>query len=251
VSHAVLEGGGEFYTDKAVVVRDLQVMGSTTRAIDFSTSATAPSYAVTANVANARIVATTLLYTANGTQATTVRESTGWESDALAAAQRRTSDIYDQSIAVSLVGEGVTLTNATSTPAAQTYVAPPALGMVMSSVPTKQPYVMIESTWKAYANAVGYMWTASQQASCGNLPCTRTWSAYLSPGVSGDTPGYRMPDLAALAGWKADFQFVSGTPVAGSVTAVTSTAGATDFPTGIPANGTKRAFVRSDYGLTP
>lgn len=252
VLHAVPEGNGEYYTDSALVVRDVAVTAATTRTIDFSAAADTVSYEVNANVSNARIVASTTLRTANGTSVMTVRESFDWESDALATAQRRSSDIYEQSIVVTTPGRGVTVTNATSTPGTQTYVAPAQLGTVTSTVPTKQPYVTIESSWPAYANGVGYVWSATQQATCsGNVSCLRVWTANLSPGVTGASPAYRMPDLSALAGWKADFQLVSGSPIAGSVTAVTSTAGAADFLTGPPADGTKRAFVRTDYGITP
>ena len=59
-----------------------------------------------------------------------------------------------------------------------------------------------------------------------------------------------MPDLSALAGWNDAFELGTA-PIVGSVTAMTSSAGASDFPTGIPAAGTDRVFVRSDYGVTP
>jgi hypothetical protein len=83
------------------------------------------------------------------------------------------------------------------------------------------------------------------------MPCTISWSAVLSPGVTGNMPGYQMPDLSALTGWKPAFQLVGGSQVVGSVTAFTSSAGASDFPPGIPANGTDRTFVRADYAVTP
>jgi len=106
------------------------------------------------------------------------------------------------------------------------------------------------STWSAYTNAIGYVWNATQD--CGsNTPCTLTWTAVLSPGVTGNMPGYQMPDLSALAGWKPDLELAPGTGVVGAVTALTSSAGAEDFPPGIPANGTDRTFVRADYAVTP
>ena len=108
----------------------------------------------------------------------------------------------------------------------------------------------MQAAWPAYPDAIGYLWNAAQDAQC-SANCTIIWSAYLSPGVTGATPAYRMPDLSALVGWKTAFQLVSGQPVVGTVTAVTSSAGAGDFPTGIPVAGTDRVFVRTDYGLTP
>lgn len=251
VSHAVPEGNGEYYVDETLVVRDLAVTGATTRTLDFTNAVATDFYPVTVDAPNARVIASTTLYTANGTTASLVRESANWETDSLATSQRRTTDVYDQSIAVSTLGQGATVTHATNTVGEQTYVAPAALGTVMATVPTKTPYVTLQSTWPAYANAVGYLWTASQTGGCTNMACTTTWFAYVSPGVSGTQPGFRMPDLAGLTGWKKDFELTSGQPAVGSVTAITSSAGAGDFPTGIPAAGTNRAFVRSDYGLTP
>jgi len=128
---------------------------------------------------------------------------------------------------------------------------------VQSMVVSKQPYVILEAGWPAYANAVGYTWSATQQltgSQCGgntNTACTVTWQAYLSPGVTGAMPGFRMPDLAALTGWKKELELVSNAAAAGSVTAYTSSAGAGDFPGGVPANGTVRTFMRSDYSTTP
>ena len=69
--------------------------------------------------------------------------------------------------------------------------------------------------------------------------------------VTGTSPAYRMPDLSALAGWNVKLQPVVGTMVVGAVQAMTSTAGANDFPAGRPAVGTQRAFVRSDWTVTP
>jgi hypothetical protein len=112
------------------------------------------------------------------------------------------------------------------------------------------PYVTLQTTWPAYTDVTGYAWTATQQCG-GNMACAVSWSAVLSPGVTGNMPGYQMPDLSALTGWKPAFQLVGGSQVVGSVTAFTSSAGASDFPPGIPANGTDRTFVRADYALTP
>lgn len=257
VAHAISEGNGEFLVDEALVVRDVAVTGATNRTIDFSGAEPTQSFPVIVNVnsTNVRVVASTALYTANGTALGTVRESQGLESIALAGAQMRPSDVYDQAIALAVPGQGVTLTNATSTPGTQTFVPVPLLGMPSSSVPTRMPYPIIETTWPAYADSVGYAWSATQQPGwqqCGgNQSCTIAWTAYLSPGVTGATPGFRMPALADLPAWKSAFELADNAQVVGSVTAMTSSAGTGDFPPGTPAGGTRRAFVRGDFAVTP
>ncbi len=253
VTHAVPSGNGEFYVDETVVVRDVAVTANVMRSINFSTSESTQYFAVDAESAPqfARVIASTTLYTANGTTASLVRESQDWETQSLADGQARSSDVYDLSIAVTTQSSAATVTHATAQPAEQTYVAPAPLGSVTTTVPTKMPYVTLLSAWPAYPDAVGYLWNASQSGVCsGNVACTKTWSAFLSPGVVGTAPAYQMPDLSTLTGWNAAFELGS-TATTGSVTAITSTAGAADFPTGIPAAGTDRVFVRSDYGLTP
>ncbi|HEY5944659.1 MAG TPA: hypothetical protein VIV40_04175, partial [Kofleriaceae bacterium] len=257
VTHAVSEGNGEFYTDETLVVRDLTVNGPTMRTINFYDSDYAQYFTVDASVPNlnARIVAATTLYTANGTSIGLTRESTNWESNALATPQMRTSDVYDQSISVTTLSTSITVTNATNAPADQTYVAPPPLGSVTTMAVAKMPYATLQSTWPAYGSAIGYSWNATQQLNAqqcaGNNGCTIVWTSLVSPGVVGSMPGYRMPDLAGVTGWKPQFELVNGATVVGGVTAMTSTAGAGDFPPATPASGTKRAFVRSDYSVTP
>ena len=83
------------------------------------------------------------------------------------------------------------------------------------------------------------------------MACTIAWTSYVSPAVTGATPGFRMPNLADVMGWKAAFELADGAQIFGGVTAVTSTAGPSDFPPGTPADGTKRAYVRSDFSVTP
>jgi hypothetical protein len=251
VYHTVPQGNGDFYVDEAVTVRDLNLTGPSTKTIDFSTSETTSSYDVNVPTTTARIVAGTMLYTANGTQASFTRLAGNWESNALAAVQRRSTDVYDQSIAVLTAGAGATITNATSAPGVQTYVAPAPLGTVTATVASTQPYPLVQASWPAYTGAVGYTWTASQPDVCaGFQTCPLAWTAQLSPGVTGMSPSYRAPDLSTVTGWKADYNFASAA-IQGSVTAIRSTAGATDFPTGIPAAGTQRVFVRDDFDVTP
>lgn len=251
VYHVNSEGNGDFNVDAVVAMRDVAVAGPTSKTIDFSPAQEIDSYAVTADVMNARIVASTTLYTANGTQGTITRETGNWESDALPSALQRPTDVYDQSIAVLTQGHGSTITNATSTPGPQDYVAPAPLGDVTAAIATSDPYMTLDTSWAAYPQAVGYMWTALQEDGCpGSATCAIVWSAYLSPGILGAQPTFRMPNLSALTGWKQEYEFTDNA-VGGSVTAIGSTAGAMDFPTGVPAAGTQRVFVRTDFDVAP
>jgi hypothetical protein len=258
VAHSVPVGNGDFYVDRVWIARDVALTTSGTRQIDFSEADDTLQFGVdTSDVnQNARVTTSTTLYTANGTQGLLVRQSGNPETFALADAQQRTSDIYDQSIAVTVLGRGATITHATNDPADQTWDAPPPFGAApQTTVATTMPYITLQTMWPVYPGVTGYTWNAIQQLQaqqCGaNTPCTIVWSAVLSPGVTGNMPGYQMPDLSALTGWKPAWQLVAGTQVVGSVTAFTSSAGASDFPPGIPANGTDRSFVRADYAATP
>ena len=257
VAHGLPEGNGEYVVDRVAVVRDLAVTGTTSRTIDFDTAEPTQTFGVDVDLgfSSARVVATTMLYTENGTALGTVRESQGWQSEVLAATQMRASDVYDQAVAINTPGRSVTLTSANGDPGAQTVVPPPALGAVDSSVPAKAPYPIIETTWPAYPDSIGYAWNATQQLApqdCGgNRACVVAWTAYVSPGVTGEQPAYRMPVLAGLPGWDAGFELAASEQVVGSVTAQTSSAGAGDFPPGVPASGTERAFVRTDFAVTP
>jgi hypothetical protein len=260
VVHAVPEGNGDFYTDSVWVARDVTLSGNSNRNINFAEAQSTTQYYVDTGTVidlGARITATTTLYTANGSSGQLVRENTNWEVQSLADAQMRSSDVYDLSIQVANLGKSATVTKATNAPGDIEWMAPPPLGAVQSMVAAKQPYVILQATWPAYADAVGYTWNATQQlagSQCGgntNAACTVTWQAYLSPGVTGAMPGFRMPELAALPGWKKELELVSGAAIVGSVTAHTSSAGAHDFPGGVPANGTVRTFIRTDYSTTP
>lgn len=255
VSHAVPEGNGDFYIDQVVVERNFAVTASSVHAIDFTAAHATQYFGVTINAGTDRAVAQTTLYTANGTTTNLVREAANWETQSLAASQMVATDVYDQSIAVTRLGSSATITNATDAPAAQTWVAPAPLGAATATTITKMPYVMLETSWPSYADVTGYSWNATQQPTTqqcgGTVPCTILWSSYVSPGVVGTMPGYAMPDLSALTGWKPALGLVDGAPVIGSVTAFISSVGAQDFPPRTPANGTKRTYVRSDFSVTP
>lgn len=251
--HAVPQGNGDFLVDESVTIRDLAVTGPTTKSINFDTAQPTDDYAVDVSVDAPRVVTTTTLYTANGTQGTITRLDEAWETDALPSSQRRTSDVYDVSISVSRFGRNETVTRASSTPGPVAYTEPAPLGDVTSAVASTTPYPTVETSWPAYTEAVGYTWTASQDDTCDGFgqSCATVWTAYLSPGVTGAAPAYRMPDLSALTGWKSAFELDESSAIAGSVTATRSSAGPDDFPTGIPASGTQRVFVRTDYGIAP
>jgi len=60
-----------------------------------------------------------------------------------------------------------------------------------------------------------------------------------------------MPDLSHLPGWSKALQLVAGTMATGEVTAMTSSAGAPDFPPKSPVAGTKRVFAHSTFTVTP
>lgn len=257
VAHTIPEGNGDFYVDRVWMARDVALTSSGTRQINFSEAQQTTSAGVIFNSPdlNARVSASTTAYTANGTQGLLVREAVNPSTIGFAEAQRKTSDIFDQSIAVTSLGRSATITHATNAPAAQTWKAPVPMGMPTTTVMTKMPYVMLQTLWPAYTGVTGYAWNATQQLpaqQCGaNMPCAIVWTAILSPGVTGNMPGYQMPDLSAVTGWKSPLQLVEGAQIVGSITAFTSSAGAGDFPPGIPANGTDRTFVRADYAVTP
>jgi hypothetical protein len=81
--------------------------------------------------------------------------------------------------------------------------------------------------------------------------CTITWSAWLSPGVVGSSPSYTMPDLSRVPGWSHPMELVAGTVASGDVTAITSSAGVTDFPLDTPAAGTQRVLAHTLLSITP
>jgi hypothetical protein len=252
-------GGGtqDVIIDETVVDRGIAVSGPTTHDIDASLSVATQSFPVDVTPPNGgRAQTTTILYTAGGTTATLVRSSQSFSTESLDATQMMTGDVYDQQILVAANGQTAVVTNATATPAAQTYAAPDPLGGATSTVPISTPYPQVQTTWAPYANAVGYDWAATQQPSLqqcgGNLPCTIIWAAILSPGVTGASPGFRMADLSALTGWDPALAFVAGAQVTGTAEADTSSAGASDFPAVTPpAAGTQRVMVRSDFTVTP
>ena len=248
----------DLIADATLMQRSVAVTANTVQNEDFVTnSAATQSFAVTITTAGEANASTTL-YSANGTIAPLVDDSTGptYETVSLATAQMTAGDVYDQAVTVRASGQTSITENVTAAPAAYTWAAPSPLGGAIATVMAAPPYPRIMTTWPAYTNAVGYGWAAAQLATasaCGTTTaCTITWTAVLSPGVVGTSPGYTMPDLSMLAGWPTGVQLVSGTMVTGTAEAQTSSVGATDFPEITPpAAGTQRVTVRSAFTVTP
>lgn len=252
---------GDFLVDDAIVQRNVAVNAAMTLNV-VASSATAmqtPSLTVSVTGAGAATSSqtTTNLFTGNGT-AVAVAQLTKAPlmSTALASKQVAAGDVYDQRVTVEIVkNQAVTATTATATPANMSVAAPAALGATTATKAATTPYPMFTSTWPGYAGAIGYMWSLAQTppaAGCGgSAACTITWTASVSPGAVGAMPSYTMPDLSRLPGWSTALQLVTGTMATGTVTAMTSTAGAQDFPPRPPVAGTKRAFAHSTFTVMP
>jgi len=256
--HLQFTGSTNDYTiAETAIDRGVAVTADTVHDLDASVAVATQAFNVDVTAPqNGRAQATTLLYTAGTTQATMARLGQNYQSVALDPTQAVTGDVYDQQILVAAAGQTAIVTNATATPDAQTFTAPAPLGGATSTVPAATPYPQISTTWAPYASTIGYVWTATQQPTfqqCGGTtPCAITWTALLSPGVTGNSPGYRMPDLSSLTGWDPAVAFVTGAQVAGYAEADVSSGGASDFPAVTPpAAGTQRVMVRSDFTVTP
>jgi len=251
---------GDFQVDGAVVQRNVKVTAATTQNLSASNPPATQGPLATITVSKTSTpppTTTTDLFTASGTAAAVSDLTKGaLNSPLLGAAQQLPTDVYDQRVTVQYVAnQPVTLTFAAAKPSNQTVPAAPLpLGTTTTTSAATMPYPMFKSTWPAYTGAIGYTWSLAQSppvAACGGAACTITWTASLSPGAAGAMPSYTMPDLSQLPGWSAALSFVAGTMATGDVTAMTSTAGATDFPSSPPAAGTKRVFAHSKFTVTP
>jgi hypothetical protein len=250
---------GDFLVDGAVVQRNVAITAATVHNAAGNTTSSTPSLAVSVSGAGASTSneTTTNLFTANGTVVSLAQLSkTPLASTGLPNSQAAAGDLYDQHVTVEIVkNQAVTATSASATAAALTVPAPAALGATTTTSAATMPYPIFTSTWPGYASAIGYTWSLAQTppaAGCGTSPvCTITWTASVSPGAAKATPSYTMPDLSQLPGWSTALQFVAGTMATGDVTAMTSSAGAMDFPPGPPAAGTKRVFAHSTFTATP
>ena len=255
---------GDVLVDAAIVQRNVTVNAATTLNVAGNTATPTQSLAVSVSGSGAPISSqtTTNLFTGNGTAvAMADLTKTPLLSTALASKQVAAGDVYDQRVTVELVkDQAVTTTTATTTPAAVSIpAAPTPLGATTTTSATTSaattPYPMFKSTWPGYAGAVGYTWTLAQTlpaAACSSAPsCTIKWTARVSPGAVGAMPSYTMPDLSRLTGWSKALQLVTGTMATGEVTAMTSSAGALDFPPRPPLAGTQRVFAHSTFTVTP
>ncbi|HTR54173.1 MAG TPA: hypothetical protein VMJ10_25950 [Kofleriaceae bacterium] len=248
-------GGGSVDIDKAAVVRGVTVAATgTTTAPDVDYSQAGSSTAAVTIGSPGNATATTILYSAQATNVAFAADGNApYNSYGLATAAQTSGDVYDQAIVVTSSGASATVENWTADIAAQTYVAPTALGGATASVPSSTPYPEVETTWNPYANAGGYVWDAQQGggAVVGTTAAVE-WTVVLGAGYVGTAPKFQMPDLTGITGWMAGWQFVTGTDIAGTVTAQTSTGGMSDFPAQPPAAvGTQRQFATSKWTVTP
>lgn len=253
IAHVSLATGTASIPDLAIA-RSITAPATTAPIVNYSMSATLPSYAVTLGSVTGQVVVATTVYTAGGTTVPLVAEdgtAASFTTESLASAQAVSGDIYDQSITISNNGATSLVDNWTTTVAAQTYVAPAALGGATSSVTAATPYPEIKTTWNAYPSATGYSWSARQGGTAA-APTLR-WRAIAGPGYLGANPVLQMPDLSMLAGWSnTSWAFQAGTVVNGNTAALTSSGGAGDFPPVVPATApVQRAAVAADWSVTP
>lgn len=243
-------GGSSYVTSTAIIQRAVTFTANTTVDFDASQAVAVSSFPVTASGA---VTVDTILNTSNGSTPRLVHSTSTLETQALA--QSAAGDVYDQQIEVDDGAATAITTNATATPAAQTFVAPAPLGTATTSLATATPYPILTTTWSSYPAAIGYQWSTTQTlgAGCvaGAFSCVTTWTANLSPGAVGASPSYTMPDLSQLAGWSTNLELAATAAATGYVEAITSSAGAADFPIGPPAAGTQRAFARTTFSITP
>jgi hypothetical protein len=255
---------GDFLIDAAIVQRNVAVNAAMTLNVNGNNAAQTKGLTISVSGgASMKSETTTNLFTANGTAVSMAHlTKTPLSSTALAGAQAAATDVYDQRATVMIVAnQPVTATSATAAPANLSLAAPMALGAATTTSAATTPYPMFRSTWPVYPNAIGYTWTLSQTppaASCnGSALCTIMWTAWISPGAAGATPSYAMPDLSQLQGWNTALQFVTvtgtgtGSMATGEVSAMTSSAGAMDFPPSPPVVGTKRVFAHATFAVKP
>lgn len=259
------DGGtpGDFLIDQAVVMRGFAVNAMTTKDVPMNNASGTKGLTITVNVPNKTLISaetTTNLFTASGTAVAMAHVTNKGQlrSTALQGGQVAATDVYDQRVTVEFVaGQAVTTTTATATATNMSITtAPTPLGAATVTSAAVTPYPIYKSTWPSYTGAIGYTWTLAQTipatgCTAGTSCTTTTWTAWLSPGAAGAMPSYTMPDLSHLQGWSTDLPFAPNAKVTGQVSAMTSTAGAQDFPPRPPVAGTKRVFAHSEITFTP
>ena len=249
VTYPAATAGGDLIAEGAVVsAAAVTVNGAAVTAPALAYAAGVTSDAVTLTGGGTAAVSS-VLYTANGTTATFVTQAAagaGYKTEGLTTSA--TGDLYLQQV----IGAGANageIQNWTSTIAAQTYTAPAAVGGATTTVPTTTPYPMLSTTWSAYTGAVGYTWDATQ----GAVGAQVEWTAVIGAMYAGTTPKFTMPDLSMLTGWNPVLEYTTaGGNGTGTLRAVTSTAGTSDYPANaIPAAGTQRTFASGAFTFTP
>src|SRR5262249_32809756 len=144
------------------VQRNVAVNAATSRNVNAGASTATASLNVSITGSPMSSETTTNLFTANGTVVSLAELTAApLKSTALVTAQAAAGDVYDQRVNVEFVtGQPVTVTTATTTPAAVSITAAPTpLGASTTTRMATMPYPTIMSTWPGYAGAVGYTWT--------------------------------------------------------------------------------------------
>lgn len=238
-------GGGGFTTD--AVARTTATAPATGVTVNWTTSKAVATAAITAP---ANTLHSTTLYSAGNTKLQ-FSLSTTPTMVGLAASQATSGDIYVQTMIANGTGANEVAEAWTTTVGVLTFTMPPALGGAISTVPTTMPYPVVSTMWNSYTSGVGYIWDAQQGPTTGTTSPLE-WTALLGAGYLGSSPHYQIPDLSQLAGWSASYQFQTGSQIRGTVSALTSSAGAGDFPTVQPAAaGTTRTLASSSWTVTP
>nr|HEX4318141.1 hypothetical protein [Kofleriaceae bacterium] len=260
--HSPPPTAGVTVPDLVLVQRGLAVgsAGVAGNALDFSKAKAVQDFNLNVSLGSGAQIATSTDLVASSTTATLVTETAAGgkpqtlDAIGLSASQALATDLYAIRVAASAgSGNVVQAASFVTIPTADTFVAPPVVGAVLSTVPTTAPYPELALSWSAYANATGYEAVAKQGCAVGNAPTVcLTWTMAMSATVAGASPALQMPDLTSLAGWDTRLQLVTGAPVAGEVAAETSTAGTADFPlSGLPPAGTKRTTATTTFSVTP
>ena len=252
--------------DSAAVTPGVVVNGATTQNVDFSTAMPTQNFPVTLTPPpNSSVQVKTTLYSAGNTITKLTATSVApFVTVGLAAGEAQAGDAYAEQISVTQGTQTLIQQDWVGSVAAQTYNAPAGFSAPTATVAATTPYPIIDTAWSDYPNAVGYTWSATQaltQLQCGtsNGGCTVSWNAQESPGYLGSSPTDQVPDLSSLTGWDSRLQFIAGVAITGSVTATTSTVGASDFPTETlegpgqsrAAPGTSRTYAENTWTVTP
>jgi hypothetical protein len=252
VHYPAATAGADEIADGAVVVRSVAVNADTTQGAIAYTGATVASDAVTAATGSTIATVGTVLYSANGTTdvpfVVQAAVGTGYTTEGLAAADGVAADLYLQDVTGKAAG-GEVQNWIGSAVAAQTFTEPAAFGGATVGTVTATPYPLWATTWPVYTNAVGYTWDATQ-----GVAGAVEWEAVIGAmyAGSGSTATFTMPNLSTLTGWSTALQFATTGNGTGMVRAVTSTAGAKDYPpNAVPAPGTVRTFATGKFTFTP